>query len=108
MPVHGVVVRDSEQPRLKLTDAPKGIDILDYRQERLLANFFDVLARTIQSKLKNKPAGRCIMSIEYLVPRVGLALAAARDQIGFRVGTHGPQFNAERRVLPVLAGKYLL
>ena len=99
-----LVCRDSEQPGLKLTVAPEGIDVLDYRQERFLANFFDILPGPIRSKLKNKSPGRRVMCLENLVPRVGLALSAARDQIGFRVGTHGPQFNAKRKVLPVLAG----
>jgi hypothetical protein len=99
-----LVCRDSEQPGLKLAVAPKSINILDYRQEGFLANFFDVFPGPIRSKLKNKSPGRRVMGPENLVPRVGLAPSAARHQIRFRVGTHGPQFNAKRKVLPVLAG----
>ena len=99
-----LVCRDSEQPGLKLTVTPESINILDYRQERFLAYFFDVLPGPIRSKLKNESTGRRVMSFENLIPRVGLAPAAARDQIGFHVGTHCGELNAKRKVLPVLGG----
>jgi len=89
-----LVCRDAEQPGLKLTVAPESINILDYRQERFLANFFDIFPGPVRSELKNKSPGRRVMSFENLVPRVGLAPSAARDQIGFRVGTHCLQLNA--------------
>jgi hypothetical protein len=76
-----LVCRDSEQPGLKLTVAQKSIDILDHGQERFLANFFHVLPGPIRSKLKNKSPSRRVMSLENLVPRVGIAVAAPRDQI---------------------------
>src|SRR5439155_11207244 len=85
------VERNAEKPGLKLAVALERVEAFDDRQENVLANFLHVLTREIESELKDKAASGGIVAVDELVPCLGLALAAASQQLSFTLETHDTQ-----------------